>query len=203
MRRVNDDALHFHHVIGTPDQGINPRPGPAAAAFTGEEARQVVGAVIDQRCAFLLQRGDHQFADLTIFQTLTGMWIDDFAMNVVVEIVHPALAIAADADARTVDFGEAVDVVQFDTELMGNAPTHLFSPAFRADQRFFKVDFLSDAAPGDFLGQQQRIGRRRAQHRAFHILHEFQLPVGITRPHRNAQRAQTFAAILKTDACGP
>ena len=73
--------------------------------------------------------------------------------------MHAAFVVAAHADAGAVDLGEAVDIVELDPQFRGDAAAHFLAPAFRADDALFEMDLVADAAAGDFLRQQQSVGR--------------------------------------------
>ena len=117
--------------------------------------------------------------------------------------MHGGIRLAVDANARAVDLGQAVDVVELDAELIGDAPAHLLSPALGADDALAQLDLIANAALGNLLGQQQRIRTRSAQNRAFKVLHHLELLFRVARPHGDGHSAQTLAAGLEADAGGP
>ena len=169
----------------------------------GHDARQVVRAVADQRRALLSERRDDELAVFAVRQHRAGLRVDDLEVDEIVPVVHAALVRAAHADARAVHLGEAVNVVQLDAELVRDAAAHLVAPALAADDALSQVDFVADAALFDLLGQQQRVGRRGAEHRALHVLHHAQLLIRVAGAHRDDHRAELLRAVLEADARGP
>ena len=175
----------------------------AAGAGAGHDAREVVGAVADERRALLAQRGEYQLAFLAVGQHLAGFGIDDLDVDEVVPDVHAVVGVAGNADARAVHLGEAVNVVNLDAQLVLNAVAHLLAPALGADDALLQVNLVAQVALGDLLGEKQRVGAGGADDRGLQILHHLQLLLGVARPHGNGHGAQALGAQLETDAGRP
>ena len=175
----------------------------AALAVARDDAREVVRAVADERGALLAQRGQHELAHLAVGHGRTGVGIDHFHVHVIVPNVHAVMLVARYADARAVHLGQAVDVVDLHAQLAGDALAHLVAPPLAADDALAQADAVADAALGDLLGQQQRVGAGGAQHGGFEVLHHAQLLLGIARPHGDSHGAQALGAQLEADARRP
>ena len=117
--------------------------------------------------------------------------------------MHGTIGLAVDADAGTVDLGQAIDVIEFDAELVGDATAHLLAPAFRADDALAQPDLVADATLGYLLGKTQRVRARRAKHRALEVHHHLELLVGVARAHGNCHGAKQLASRLEADAGRP
>ena len=117
--------------------------------------------------------------------------------------MHGAVSLAVDADTGAVDFGQAVDVVQFDAQFVGDATAHLLAPALGADDALAQLDLVADAALLDLFRQKQGVGAGRAQHGGAQVLHHLQLLVGIAGTHGDGHGAQALAAQLEADTRGP
>ena len=123
------DAFNLHHVIGSAHDNINAWELAAAGASAGDNTGQVMGTIANQRSAFLDQCGNDDLADLAVRQIFAGNRVDDLQVDIVIPVVHSAVFLAADADARSVDLGQSVDIVEFDAQFAGNAVTHLLTPS--------------------------------------------------------------------------
>ena len=110
---------------------------------------------------------------------------------------------AGDADARTVDLGQAVDVEDLDTQFVGDALAHLLAPTLGADNALAQVELVAQAALLDLLGQQQRIAGRARDDGGMQILHHLQLLLGVAGAHGDGHGAQALAAQLEADAGSP
>ena len=151
LSRENVHALHLHHIVGATQDHAHARIRAAARAFSGNGAGQIVRAIADERRAFLLQGGDHQFANGALGHGLAGFGIDDFKIHIVIEHMHAAVLVAADADARAIDFRQPIDVIQRNAQFAGDALAHFFAPALGTDDALFQLEFIADTAPGDLL----------------------------------------------------
>ena len=85
--------------------------------------------------------------------------------------MHTRLITAVDADSWTVDFGESVDIVEFDSQFIPDSLTHLLSPAFGTDHAFLQADLILDSALFNLFCKEQGIRRSRADYGALHIRH--------------------------------
>ena len=175
----------------------------AAGAVTGDNAREVVRAVADERRALLAQRGQHQLAHFAVGHGQARRRVDDLHVHVVVPHVHAVVRVARDADAGAVHLGQAVDVVDLHAQLAGNARAHFVAPALGADDALAQAELVADAALGDFLSQQERVGTGGAEHGGLQILHHAQLFLGVAGAHGNGHGTQVLGAQLKADARRP
>ena len=203
LAREEIDALDLHHIVRAALDRVDARETAAAGAVARQDAREVMRAEADERRALLAERRNDDLAPLAVRQILARLRVDDLQVHIVVPVVNAVMRVAADADARPVDLREPVDIVRLDAELLLDGTAHLLTPALRADDALAQVDAILDAARLDGLGEQQRIGTRRAEHRALHVHHHLQLLLRIARPHRHRHRAEPLAARLEADARRP
>ena len=159
--------------------------------------------VPDERRAFLDERRDDDLAGLTVWDGFQGHGIDDLDIKEVVPVMHAGVVLAVDADAGTVDLGQAVDVVEFDAEFFGDAFAHRLAPALGTDDTFLQVDLVLDAALFDLLGEEQGIGGCGAEDGGLHVDHHLELFVGVAGTHGDGHGAEFFRACLEADARGP
>ena len=103
--------------------------------------------------------------------------------------MHTVMRLAGNADARAVDLGQAVDVEDFDAQLVRNTVAHLLAPALGTDNALLQVELVTQAALGDFLGEQKRVARRAGDDRGMQILHHLKLLLGVAGTHRNRHSA--------------
>ena len=113
------------------------------------------------------------------------------------------MSLTGNADARAVNLGQAVDIEDFDAQLVRDAVTHLLAPALGADDALLQVELVTQAALGDFLGEQKRVARRAGDDRGMQVLHHLKLLLSVAGTHRDRHGAQALAAKLEADACGP
>ena len=71
--------------------------------------------------------------------------------------MHARPVLAADADARAVDLGEAVDVEEVDVEAVLDALTGLGTPALGADDAVLEAELVLETALLDLLGEKQGV----------------------------------------------
>ena len=88
-----------------------------------------MGPVTDERCSLLLQSRDDQLAQFAVRQDFSCLRIDDLEVEVVVEVMHAGLVLAVDGDARSVDLGQSVNVIELDAQFVSDTGTHLRAPA--------------------------------------------------------------------------
>ena len=203
LAREEVDALDLDHVVRAALDRVEARELAAARAVARQDAREVVRAEADERRALFAQRRDDDLAPLAVGQVLTRLRVDDLDVDEVVPVVDAVVRVAADADARAVDFRQSVDVVGVDAELLADGPPHLLAPALRADDALAQVNLVLDAALLDLLGQQQCIGARRTEDRALHVHHHLELLLRVARAHRHGHSAELLAAGLEADAGRP
>ena len=157
----------------------------------------------DEGRALLDERRDDDLAGLTVRDGFQRDRVDDLDVEEVVPVVHAGVVLAVDADAGTVDLGEAVDVVEFDAEFFRDALSHGFAPALGTDDTFLQVDLVLDAALFDLLGEEQGIGGRGAEDGGLHVDHHLELFVGVAGAHGDGHGAEFLRTGLETDAGGP
>ena len=114
-----------------------------------------------------------------------------------------AIVIAAHAHARAIDLSEAVDVVELDAQLVGDALAHLLAPALGTNEALREGELVADAFLGNALGQKQGVRRGGAQDGGLQVLHHAQLLLGVARAHGNGHGAHALGTELEADACGP
>ena len=114
-----------------------------------------------------------------------------------------AIVIAAHAHARAIDLGEAVDVVELDAQLVGDALAHLLAPALGTNEALGEGELVTDALLGDTLGQKQGVRRGGAQDGGLQVLHHAQLLLGVARAHGDGHGAHALGTELEADTCGP
>ena len=198
------DAMNLHHVVAAPHDMPDPRMlVMAAGALAADNAAQVMRAEADERRAFLLQRGQDDFARLAIGHKLAGLGVYELEIQEIAPHVHGIAFLAADADTGTVDLGQAVDVVELDAEQVLDTLAHLVAPALGADDALLELNLVAQAALLDFLAEQQRVARSRTQHRGLEIDHHLDLFLGIAGPHGHRHGAELLAACLEPDSRSP
>ena len=97
-------------------------------------------AEADERRALLYKRGNDNLALLPVRNRLSGLWINDFNVDIIVPIVDSGFFLAVNADTRTVDFCQPIDVIQLDAEFLADVIAHLFTPPLRANHALFQVN---------------------------------------------------------------
>ena len=78
----------------------------------GAEAKER-GTLFDKRC-------DDDLALLSVGEHFPCLGIDDLGVEIIVKHMHACLVGAVDADARTVNLGQSVNVIELDAELIGD-----------------------------------------------------------------------------------
>ena len=174
----------------------------AAGAVAGDDAREVMRAIADQRSAFLAQRGENQLPDLAVGHRRARVGIDDLDVNVVRPTCMPA-ARRRKCRCRAVDLRQTVDVVDLDAQLVLNAVAHLLAPALRSDDALPQVKAVANGALPDLLGQQKRIRARGGENRRLQILHHLQLLLGVAGAHGDGHGSEALRAELEADARRP
>ena len=73
LGREDVDAADDHHVVGATCDLLH---APHGARRARQEARQVAGAVADDRHRFLCERGEHEFSGLPVRQHFARLRVD-------------------------------------------------------------------------------------------------------------------------------
>ena len=92
-----------------------------------------MGAETDQRRAFLYQRRDHDLSPFAVRHILAGRRVNDLKVNIIIPIVHARVIFTVNADARAIDLGQTIDVIQLDSKLIMDSLTHLVAPALGSE----------------------------------------------------------------------
>ena len=160
-----------------------------AGAGAGDDARKVVRAVADERRTLLAQRGENDFSHLAVGQHLARLRVDDLHVHEVFPNMHTVVSLAGDADARAVNLGQAIDIEDFDAQLVRDAVAHLLAPALGTDNALLQVELVAQAARGYFLGEQKCVARRAGDDRGMQVLHHLKLLLGVAGTHRDRHGA--------------
>ena len=197
------DALDFHHVIGTTFDDVDEGVGAAAGAFARNDTGKVMRTVTDERCAFFHESRDDDFAPLAVREDLAGLRINDLEVDVVIPDMHVLGLGAVDADARSVDLSQSVDIIELDSEDALNSVAHCLAPALGTDDAFLEMNLVFDSALLDFLRQKKSVGGSGAEDGGLHVHHHLKLLLGIAGTHRNDHSAEFFGTVLETDTGSP
>ena len=122
-----------------------------------DEPGEVMGPVADQRCALLAEGRDHELSLLALGEDLPCDWVDDLAVDVVVPEMDTVVVTAVDADSRTVDLGQTVDVVDVDAQVLAYGLPGLDAPELRTDYPLAEPDAVTEVTLPDLLREKECI----------------------------------------------
>ena len=117
--------------------------------------------------------------------------------------MHPRVLLAVYRDARAVDFRQPVDVEELYAERLVDALAYLVAPALGAEDSALEVNLVAHSALVHLFGDDERVGRRAAEHRRVEVAHELKLAVGVARAGRYDHRAEALRSGLEAEASGP
>ena len=89
-----------------------------------------MGAVTQQRPAFFVQGCEHHFPISAFLHRLQCVGIDDFHKEVIIPIMHAAVMMTVDGNTRAIDFGQTINIKDFNPQLIYDTLTHFITPAF-------------------------------------------------------------------------
>ena len=162
-----------------------------------------MGTEANQGRAFLLKGGQDNLTRLAVGHQLAGVRVHNLNVHVIRPDVHGGVGLTVDTDARAIDLGKAVNVVELHTQLVGDAGTHLLTPTLGADDALAQLDAVLNTPSLNLLGQLKGVGTGGAQHGRTKILHELKLLVRVARSHGQGHSAQALATRLESGAGGP
>ena len=197
------DTFDLHHVICAALDDIDAGPAASAGALLGNDPGEVVSPVTDQGSALLDQGRDDDLAPLSVRKRLEGNGINDLQIEIIIPVVHVLALAAVDADAGAVDFGQAIDIIELDSQDTADTFAHGLAPALASDDALFEHDLVPDTALFNLLCQKKGIGGCGAEDGGLHVLHHLDLLVGISGAHRDGHGAQLLTAVLEADAGSP
>ncbi len=153
--------------------------GTAAAAGGIGHRGQIPGAVPEQGNAFLGQRGQHQLAHLALGQGVACGRIDNLGQEMVFPQVHAAVLGAVNGNARSHDFGEAVDIMGINAHFLLYGLAHAVRPGLAAENAYLQGKIAGvDTLLYGCLAQMQRKGGRAGKNCGAKIAQELGLAAG-------------------------
>ena len=93
----------------------------------------ILGAVAQEREAFLVEGCEDEFALGTFREHFTGLGVDDLCVEVVLIDMHAGLLLALEGHAGAGSLCKTVDIISLDSEALLDALAHLFGPGLRAE----------------------------------------------------------------------
>ena len=156
-------------------------------------------AVTDHRHTGLGDCREDELAALTVGQGFIGFGVEDFGDDVVFVDVHTCLGGTLIRNTRTCDFGQTVDVVRVDVEQLLDLIAHFLGPRFRTEAAGLELEFLRIIAHfADRFAEEDRVGRRAAEHRRTEVVHHHQLSLRVARGHRNGHCTDAGRTLMGT-----
>ena len=170
----------------------------------GKQARQVAGAVADDRQRFLGERGEHQFALLAVGQHFAGIGVDDLRIEMVFPDHRAVLALDAFAGhARAHHLGEPVDVDRVDAGLALDLAAHRLGPGFGAeDADLQRSGRRVDALALHFLDDHLHVAGRDHDDVGLEVVDQLHLLLGLPAGHRDDGAAGALGAVVRAEAAG-
>ena len=104
----------------------------AGTGLPGEDA-DILGAVAQEREAFLVEGCEDEFALGTFREHFTGLGVDDLCVEVVLIDMHACLLLALEGHAGAGGLCKTVDIISLDSEALLDALAHLLGPGLRAE----------------------------------------------------------------------
>src|SRR5574343_15188 len=201
LGREDVDAADDQHVVGTAGDLADTAE---RAGGRRQQAGQVAGAVADDREGFLGQRGEHQFALFAVGQYFPGFRVDDFGVEMIFPNDRAVLGLDTFAgNARPHHFSQAVDVDGVDAELALDFATHALAPRLGTEDADLERNlFRLDVQALEFLGDDQRVGRRDHDDFRLEVHDLLDLLFGLAAGHRHGAGPQAFDAVVRAKAAG-
>ena len=104
--------------------------GTSTGTFLAAQDTDITGAVAQKRECFFRNAGKYQFTLLAVRQYFAGLRVDNFCNEMVFVDVHAALFFTFKGNARSRNFGEAINVIGLDAQGLFNVVAHFFGPCF-------------------------------------------------------------------------
>src|SRR6266542_4496697 len=175
--------------------------GTAGTRLAGDDTRDIVGPIADERQAFARERRHDQLTVLTIGLGLAAARVDDLRVVVILPDVDPGPRAAVDPQARAAGLGHPDDVERPDPELALDARAQLVRPHLRAqDPDPERQRAQIEALLACHLDEPEWIGRDRRQDGRAQVTHELELEQRAPGADGDDHRAQTLGAVVEAEA---
>ena len=126
LRWEDVDAANNQHIVTAPAYAIHTTH---RARGTGQKARQVAGTITNNRQRLFRQRGEQQFAMLTVGQWRTVIRIDHFREEMILPYCRTITRFdALHRHARPHHFREAINIQRRNTEATFDLRAHPRGP---------------------------------------------------------------------------
>ena len=89
-----------------------------------------MGAVSNQGRTLLAKGGDNQLANLSVWQNLPRLRINNLKIHIVVPVMHSALIVTAHGDSRSVNLRQPINVIKLYPQFRRDSFAHLLAPPF-------------------------------------------------------------------------
>ncbi|MPN31535.1 hypothetical protein SDC9_179009 [bioreactor metagenome] len=113
--------------------------------------------VADKRSSFFSEGRYDDLSLLSVRKHLACCRVNYFAVDEVIEIVHPCMFRTVDSYAGTVYFSKPVNVKELYAQALIDAVTHFISPSFRSKNTFFQFDLALHLPAVDLFGKKEPV----------------------------------------------
>ncbi len=186
------------HVIRAAEDAVVPRHGKPAGAGAGDDPREVVGAVAQQRHGLLAEGCHHHFPHLAIGHGFKGLRVQHLDDEEVRPVVESAVGVAVHGRAGSVHLRHARDVVApLQAELALDGKAHLFAAGLGAADDLAQPELPGESRAFRLFGEEQGHGGRGAEAGSAHVGQELEVHFQIARSHRDGEHAEKLAAELE------
>ena len=197
LAREDVDAANDQHIVNTALEAGNARAGSAAYAGSVVDAGQVLGAVTDQRDAFLGQGSERKLAGYTVGHRHQRVGAQNLGIEMVLADVQALMELTVAGNARAHDFAQTVDVVSLDSQLALDFVAHLLGPGLCTADGGLKLDLVEQTFVLQYFGDVQQVGRRAGDCSCAEVDHHGGQLLGVTGAHRHNRRTD----LLGTAVC--
>ena len=153
----NDVSFNLYHVVATSHDWCDSWVLAATLTFTWDKGCKVVCAEAEQWSAFFYKSCKSDFSEFSLRNWLTGNRIENLNVNIIIKYMDSFFAWTVDTDTRPVTFSKTINIKKFNAKNIFNTLTHFFTPAFRTDNSFCKVNLVLKSACFNLLCKEECI----------------------------------------------
>ncbi len=201
LGREHVDAADDQHVIGAAGDLLH---AAHRARGTGQQPRQVSGAIADHRKGLLGERGEDKLAELAVGHDVAGLRVDDLRVKMVLPDVQPVLGLDAFVGhARSDHLREPVDVHRVQVAPRLDLAAHLVGPRLGPEDADLQAGVgRVEPLRRHLVEDVEEIGWRHHDHPGGEVLDELDLAGGHAAGYGNDRAAQPLATVMGPEPAG-
>src|SRR5206468_1357193 len=202
LARVEVGPLEDDHVVGAAPEAVQAQMAPPADAGSAtHDAREIAGAVADERQPLPRERGQHELALLAVGHEPAGGRVDDLAVVVVLPHVDAGMGRAVDAEPGPARLRHADDVEGLDPQRPLDEGAEVVGPHLRAQHGDTQAEPAEvERLLAGHLHEPERVGGDAGEHGGAQVLHQLELERRAPRAAGDHHGADPLGSVVEAEA---